>query len=558
MRSLRLHQFGASSVNLTFPFFDVEEGAADICNYDYVEIYDGADEFAPLIGRYCNTNPPPAGTITSTGSAITILFNSDGGLEEEGFQIEWTCNLPGDVPEAAFIVNSEISCSGMVYFTDLSTNAPIEWLWEFGDGETSTDQNPTHLYDEGTYSVTLTATNIVGEDVETITSLITVEYPELPTATGDANCPTEMATLSASGDGTLKWYETAEGGTPIGEGSTFTTGALSTTTTFYVEDDLFDDPQYVGPADNTFGGGSTFSGDQHLVFNTLNTVILKSVVVYAEGDGFRTIELRSADGEIIESKSIFIEDGEQRIYLDLLIPTGEGYQLGTAFESAPSLFRNNAGLPDYPFVLDESVEIVTSSAGDEYYYFFYDWEINAYACASERVPVVAEVFPASDVSITEIERVCLQNSEFAMTASSGGGIWSADCATCIDPTTGIFNPSDAGEGSWTVTYTIDGTCSYLNTVTVDVVDCLGLDDDEKEAISIYPNPTNGLINISTGTLVKGRLIITDIVGKTVVEIPFNSNTISIDLDDYNARGTYFVHFANIEGTILTTKKVVKN
>ena len=48
-----------------------------------------------------------------------------------------------------------------VTFTDLSSSAPgceiIEWLWDFGDGSTSTEQNPVHVYNrEGAFTVTLT------------------------------------------------------------------------------------------------------------------------------------------------------------------------------------------------------------------------------------------------------------------------------------------------------------------------------------------------------------------------------------------------------------------
>lgn len=63
-------------------------------------------------------------------------------------------------------------------FTDLSTNSPTSWLWDFGDGSTSTSQNPTHTYNAGGYyTVTLTATNPAGNDVETKTDVIHVIPP---------------------------------------------------------------------------------------------------------------------------------------------------------------------------------------------------------------------------------------------------------------------------------------------------------------------------------------------------------------------------------------------
>lgn len=54
-----------------------------------------------------------------------------------------------------------------VSFTDLSTNSPTSWLWNFGDGYTSTEQNPVHNYlNIGIYSVSLKVTNAYGEDTE--------------------------------------------------------------------------------------------------------------------------------------------------------------------------------------------------------------------------------------------------------------------------------------------------------------------------------------------------------------------------------------------------------
>lgn len=50
-----------------------------------------------------------------------------------------------------------------VTFTDLSTNAPTSWSWDFDDGGTSTLQNPVHIFPaNGSYDVCLTATNPTG------------------------------------------------------------------------------------------------------------------------------------------------------------------------------------------------------------------------------------------------------------------------------------------------------------------------------------------------------------------------------------------------------------
>ena len=55
-----------------------------------------------------------------------------------------------------------------VKFTDKSTGVPAAWKWSFGDGTTSTKQNPTHEYlQEGNYKVTLTVTNAAGSNTTT-------------------------------------------------------------------------------------------------------------------------------------------------------------------------------------------------------------------------------------------------------------------------------------------------------------------------------------------------------------------------------------------------------
>lgn len=77
-------------------------------------------------------------------------------------------------PVANFTVDSPNTCSGTVIFTDQSSNTPTSWLWDFGDGITSNLKNPQHTYiNNGTYTVSLTATNPMGNNTKTKTNYIT-------------------------------------------------------------------------------------------------------------------------------------------------------------------------------------------------------------------------------------------------------------------------------------------------------------------------------------------------------------------------------------------------
>ncbi len=81
-------------------------------------------------------------------------------------------------PEAEFSATPRSGEAPLsVKFTDESTGAVTEWLWEFGDGETSVEQNPTHLYtgpNGGFFAVSLTVSGPGGEDTVTRVDYIIV------------------------------------------------------------------------------------------------------------------------------------------------------------------------------------------------------------------------------------------------------------------------------------------------------------------------------------------------------------------------------------------------
>ena len=90
--------------------------------------------------------------------------------QAEDYSVTLSANV--SPPVAAFTTSATTTCTGCVQFTDASQNLPTSWLWTFGDGQTSTLQNPNHCYTTaGTYAVTLQATNAAGNNTTAATSI---------------------------------------------------------------------------------------------------------------------------------------------------------------------------------------------------------------------------------------------------------------------------------------------------------------------------------------------------------------------------------------------------
>ncbi|HEY6214520.1 MAG TPA: PKD domain-containing protein [Vicinamibacterales bacterium] len=97
-----------------------------------------------------------------------------------------------------------------VTFTDRSTGSPISWIWSFGDGTTSTAQNPVHSYDApGTYNVSLFTSNAAnsGTAFKSLTVAALPPYRSLISAAaqqggiGGTSWRTELSLFNAGAQG---------------------------------------------------------------------------------------------------------------------------------------------------------------------------------------------------------------------------------------------------------------------------------------------------------------------------------------------------------------------
>ncbi|MEI9810194.1 MAG: PKD domain-containing protein [Bacteroidota bacterium] len=82
----------------------------------------------------------------------------------------------GQSPVANFTASPLAGCSPLIVnFQDLSAGSPTSWNWDFGNGNTSTIQNPIATYFvPGSYTITLTVTNTNGSNTLTRNQYITV------------------------------------------------------------------------------------------------------------------------------------------------------------------------------------------------------------------------------------------------------------------------------------------------------------------------------------------------------------------------------------------------
>lgn len=116
-------------------------------------------------------NPTHVYVTDGTYNVCTYITNSCGTDT-----LCTTVNVCMNTPVAAF---SALDTAGTVTFTDNSTNAPVTWAWDFGDGDTDNTQSPMHSYAaSGTYNACLIATNACGL-ADTMCQTVTVCIPTM-------------------------------------------------------------------------------------------------------------------------------------------------------------------------------------------------------------------------------------------------------------------------------------------------------------------------------------------------------------------------------------------
>ncbi|RTL60297.1 MAG: PKD domain-containing protein [Sphingobacteriales bacterium] len=157
----------------------------------------------------------PSHTYNVTGTYTVKLFITTSGGCADSLVINNAVRT-GNKPTPGFTASPLSICAGKpVQFTDASTGSPDQWLWNFGDNTSSTQQNPSHSFDtSGTFTIGLTVFNNGCADSVKKINYITV-LPPVPRFTVNYDCAAGTnITFTDNSIGATTWaWDFGDGGT---------------------------------------------------------------------------------------------------------------------------------------------------------------------------------------------------------------------------------------------------------------------------------------------------------------------------------------------------------
>lgn len=163
--------------------------------------------------------------------------------------------------------------------------------------------------------------------------------------------------------------------------------------------------------------------------------------------------------------------------------------------------------------------------------------------------IVIKALPT--VALANLPIVCVYNAPITLTQGSpAGGTYSG-----VGVSGNQFDPS-IGVGLKTITYTFTSSstgCTNSANKQITVDGCLGVDSEDPNSFKLFPNPTSGVITISSSFLIN-EIVVIDNVGRVVMVLnPKNSNSVNMDLSNLST-GSYLIQTKM--GSVTKMSKVV--
>ncbi|ASS47665.1 MAG: hypothetical protein A3D31_17725 [Candidatus Fluviicola riflensis] len=374
-------------------------------------------------------------------------------------------------------------------FTDMSTGTTDSWMWDFGDGNTSTQQNPSHTYaTSGTYNVCLIAENSCGYN-DTICQIVTV-------------CSTPTAGYSTTHDELSVDFTDLSGGNPLTWAWDFGDGNTSTQQN----------------AQHNYGTPGTYTvclivqnncGNSDTICQSV-TVCQNPVAGYSTLSNGLSIDFTDQSGANADTWAWDFGDGN------------------TSNQQNPTHLYASAGV--YTVCL-----IASNTCG-------YSDTI------CQTVTVCGTLI--ADFTVTSVD-LTVQTTE-----QSSGSPDSYSWDFGDGNTSTQQNPTHvyAAEGTYTICLIVMNTCGETDTTCEQViVDVNGIIETGQFVLNAYPNPTEDVLHIAfSSELQHATLEVTDLTGKIVwSNHDLSGKETEVNVAEWSA-GFYKVRVTHAGGTGVLT------
>ncbi|MGI4875453.1 MAG: T9SS type A sorting domain-containing protein [Janthinobacterium lividum] len=298
-------------------------------------------------------------------------------------------------------------------------------------------------------------------------STVTVNNPQVASTNSPvAVCTGNTATLTATPatGSSVRFFSAATGGTALATGTSYTTPALTANTTYYAEA-FTGGAERVGPVDNTFGAGGGLASTYAEVFNVTTAGTLTGVYAYPTAVGTSVIQLLNSAGTVLQTytATFTATDLNVKTFVPLNFPlaVGTGFQLVNSSTSTATLYRNTAGAAATYTSTNGSVTITGNTFGTAgYYYFFYDWTLNAECVGTTRTAIQVNVVQPGTASFPANMASTCGTTGYQLAGTIGGG---ATTGTYTTNGTGTFSPNAT---TLTATYTPSQADITAGSVTI--------------------------------------------------------------------------------------------
>jgi PKD repeat protein len=175
-----------------------------------VEILYMTDKGESILIDKGRIEPPPK--VSATPIPVTVVANATPAPQATIIPVQVKDADPSKPPAADFTADPLVGDPPLtVTFRDISYGKIDSWLWSFGDGSTSTLQNPVHTYFvPNTYTVSLLVSNSYGSNRKTADGYVTIGSPPIAKflaepATGQAPLTVQFTDLSTGNPKQYEW-----------------------------------------------------------------------------------------------------------------------------------------------------------------------------------------------------------------------------------------------------------------------------------------------------------------------------------------------------------------